>query len=129
VFSPPENQWVFPGIDEYLFWVKPISTKNTSRRYSRFVEMMFVYQQEEAIWNSNRHWSQYINVFMDLVDDSKLHPYRKPLSLIKRLILNHTKDDDIIFDPFSGSGSVLSVCKETNRMFFGIEINKEYINE
>ena len=36
VFAPPENQWDF-GADHYLFWVKPISTKNTSKSYSRFV--------------------------------------------------------------------------------------------
>ena len=41
VFSPPENQWVQPA-SQYLFWIKPISTKNTSKKYSRFVEMIFV---------------------------------------------------------------------------------------
>lgn len=42
VFSPPENQWILPA-DQYGFWVKPISTKNTSKSYSRFVEMIFFY--------------------------------------------------------------------------------------
>src|SRR4030042_746955 len=63
VFSPPENQFTFPGISTYLFWIKPISTKNTTRNYSRFVEMIFVYNLENAIWNCDRHWSQYTNVF------------------------------------------------------------------
>jgi len=46
VFSPPENQWILPA-DQYLFWIKPISTKNTSKSYSRFVEMIFVYGRGE----------------------------------------------------------------------------------
>ena len=59
VFSPPENQWLFPDIEQFLFWIKPISTKNTSKRYSRFVEMMFVYG--DGVWVIGRHWSQYTN--------------------------------------------------------------------
>lgn len=118
VFSPPKNQWILPA-EQYLFWIKPISTKNTSRRYSNFVEMMFVYGN--GVWNANRHWSQYTNVFTDLVDNAKLHPFRKPPSLIERLILNHSIEYDVILDPFAGSGVVEDACKELNRHFISIE--------
>ena len=119
VFSPPENQWILPA-DQYLFWEKPISTKNTSKSYSRFVEMMFVYGRGK--WNCKRHWSQYTNVFKDLVDDSSLHPYRKPPSLIERLILNHTDVGDIILDPFTGSGVVPDVATRLERNFIACDI-------
>jgi DNA modification methylase len=119
VFMPPENQWLHPA-DSYLFWIKPISTKNTSRRYSRFVEMIFVYNI--TTWNSNRHWSQYTNVFTDLVDDTSLHPYRKPPSLIERLLLNHTNTGDLVLDPFAGSGVVGEVCEALNRSSICIDI-------
>ena len=56
VFSPPENQWILPA-DQYGFWIKPISTKNTSKSYSRFVEMIFFYGHHK--WNFGRHWSQF----------------------------------------------------------------------
>jgi DNA modification methylase len=117
VFSPPENQWILPA-DQYLFWTKPISTKNTSKKYSRFVEMIFVYR--EGIWNEGRHWSQYVNVFNDFVD-SKDHPFRKPPSLIKRLLLNHSHAGSVVFDPFMGSGVVPSVCLAEGRDFIGCE--------
>lgn len=120
VFSPPENQWIQPA-DQYLFWIKPMSTKNTSKSYSRFVEMIFVYGVGR--WNCHRHWSQYTNVFTDLVDDTKLHPFRKPPSLIKRLMLNHTDEGDLILDPFSGSFVVADVAEETKRRFIAIEKN------
>jgi len=123
VFSPPENQWILPA-DQYLFWQKPISTKNTSKRYSRFVEMIFVYGY--GTWNNDRHWSQYTNVFTDLVDDAKRHPYRKPPSLIERLILNHTEVGDRVFDPFAGSGVVVSVAENLHRKGEGVEINDKY---
>jgi DNA modification methylase len=121
IFSPPENQWIQPA-DQYLFWIKPISTKNTSRHYSRFVEMIFCYG--DLKWFPDRHWSQYTNVFMDLVDDAKLHPYRKPPSLIERLIRNHTEIGDNILDPFAGSGTVHDIATKLERNSLSIEINK-----
>ena len=125
VFMSPENPWVYPA-DQYLYWIKPISTKNTSKRYSRFVECIYIYG--EGTWNSDRHWSQYTNVFTDIVDNNKDHPFRKPPSLIERLILNHTNEGQKILDPFMGSGVVGEVCKKLNRDFIGIEQDLDYYN-
>jgi len=111
VFSPPENQWVLPA-DQYLFWIKPTSTKNTSRKYSRFVEMIFLYG--ELKWNAGHHWSRYTNVFFDLVDNTNGHNFRKPPSLIERLLLNHANERDMILDPFAGSGVVREVAERLN---------------
>lgn len=126
IFCPPENQWI-PKPDQYLFWEKPISTKNTSKSYSRFVEMIYVYHGPLSVWNANRHWSQYTNVFKDLVDDAKLHPYRKPISMLQRLILNHSKPKAVVLDPFCGSGSVLNACKLTGRNWIGIEKERKWL--
>ena len=123
VFMSPENQWLPP--DQYGFWIKPISTKNTSRRYSRFVEMIFFYG--ELKWNADRHWSQYTNVFADLVEGETEHPFEKPMSLIKRLILNHSNTGETILDPLLGSGTTLVACKQLNRNGVGIEISPEYV--
>ena len=123
VFCPPENPWVTPA-DQYLFWIKPTSTKNTSKRYSRFVEQIFLYG--DLKWNTGRFWAQYTNIFMDLVDDPHLHPFRKPPSLIERLILNHSDEGDHILDPFAGSGVVASVGERLGRTVTSIEIDEEY---
>lgn len=122
LFMPPENQWL--PADQYLFWIKPISTKNTSRKYSRFVEMIHLYGKLK--WNAKRHWSQYTNVFTDLVEKETTHPFEKPYSLMKRLILNHTDAGDTILDPFMGSGTTGVACKNLNRNFIGIELDKDY---
>lgn len=120
VFCPPENQWqMFPEADQYLFWIKPISTKNTSKNYSRFVEMIQVFGRHA--WNTDRHWSQYTNVFRDLVEE-KDHPYRKPLSMMERLVLNHTREGDWVVDPFMGSGTTGVACARHNRNFIGVEL-------
>lgn len=119
VFSPPENQWILPA-DQYLFWIKPTSTKNTSKRYSRFVEMIFLYQN--LIWNTDRNWAQYTNIFTDLVDNNKLHPFRKPPSLIERLLLNHTDEGQTVLDPFAGSGVVEEVCRKLHRVCLSYDL-------
>jgi DNA methylase len=124
IFGTPENQ--YPTPDQYMFWIKPTSTKNTCKRYSRFVEMMFLYNFEgRGQWDSKRHWSQYTNVFHDLVDGDSEHPHEKPASLIKRLILNHTNLGDEVLDPFAGSGKVLRVCNTLKRGYIGFEADKE----
>src|SRR5690606_10523812 len=120
VFSPPENLWVPTTADfQQLFWVKPISTKNTSKRYSRFVECITV--SSNVPLYTGRHWSNYTNVFHDLVDSVERHPYRKPPSLIERLILNHTIAGDTVLDPFGGSGVVEEVCARLHRNSITIE--------
>lgn len=54
------------------------------------------------------------------------HPTMKPLGLLRSLILNSTRIDDLIFDPFLGSGSTLLAAEQTRRCCFGIEIDPYY---
>lgn len=54
------------------------------------------------------------------------HPAQFPEDLIKRLILGFTNEDDIILDPFMGSGTVAVVAMELNRKFVGFEIDPNY---
>lgn len=57
---------------------------------------------------------------------SKLHPTTKPLSLIRRIILNSTKIGDAVYDPFGGSGTCLLACEQTKRKCLMAEIDLEY---
>jgi len=57
---------------------------------------------------------------------SKIHPTIKPLSLLRRLILNSTKPNDIVFDPFGGSGNSLLACQQTGRRCLMVELDREY---
>lgn len=54
------------------------------------------------------------------------HPTIKPLNIIKNLIINSSNENDIILDCFLGSGTTAVACKELNRKYIGIEIDKEY---
>lgn len=54
------------------------------------------------------------------------HPTQKPEKLIAKLILASSKEGDMVFDPFLGSGTTSVVAKKLNRHYCGIEINTEY---
>ena len=56
------------------------------------------------------------------------HPTQKPIKLMHRIIEKFTKENDIIFDPYAGSGTTLVASKQLDRQFIGLEINKEYCN-
>ncbi|WP_426806904.1 DNA-methyltransferase [Streptococcus anginosus] len=55
------------------------------------------------------------------------HPTQKPEALFERMILASSSPDDLVLDPFVGSGTTLRVCQQTGRLGIGIDINPEYI--
>jgi len=56
------------------------------------------------------------------------HPTIKPLELIRRLIRNSSKENDIVLDCFLGSGTTAVACILENRKYIGFEINKKYFD-
>jgi adenine-specific DNA-methyltransferase len=59
-------------------------------------------------------------------DERTNHPAQFPVDLISRLILGFTNENDLILDPFMGSGTTAEVCMKTNRLSLGFEIRKDY---
>lgn len=57
---------------------------------------------------------------------NRLHPYQKPLELMKELIKTYTNEDDIVLDFACGSGTTLVACEQLNRRWIGIEIEEGY---
>ena len=55
------------------------------------------------------------------------HPTQKPEGLIERMVLASSNEGDNILDPFSGSGTTLRVCQQTNRHALGYELNPNYV--
>jgi len=56
----------------------------------------------------------------------RVHPTQKPVTLMKRILLDYTHEGDTILDPFMGSGTTGVACVQTGRNFIGIEISEEY---
>src|SRR6266852_4276910 len=56
------------------------------------------------------------------------HPTQKPVELMRRPILNHTKRRELVYDPFLGSGTTLAAAETTSRVCYGLEIDPKYVD-
>ena len=74
-------------------------------------------RSETTIWKIKR----------DSVNGYK-HPTQKPTELITHAIKNSSRIDDIVLDPFLGSGSTLIACESSNRVCYGMELDPYYID-
>ena len=59
-------------------------------------------------------------------DGRKLHPTQKPEALLARVLLSASRPDDLVLDPFCGSGTSAAVARRLRRRFVGIERDAGY---
>ena len=60
------------------------------------------------------------------VQANDFHDAMFPEELVRRLVLLYSIPDDVVFDPFMGSGTTAAVAYRNHRNYAGIERNKEY---
>ncbi|MGB9042670.1 MAG: site-specific DNA-methyltransferase, partial [Pseudolabrys sp.] len=56
----------------------------------------------------------------------KLHPTQKPEALLARVLLSSSRSDDLVLDPFCGTGTTGAVAKRLGRRFVGCEQDAKY---
>lgn len=62
-------------------------------------------------------------------DEDKFdHPTQKPVELMRRPILNHLRRDELVYDPFLGSGTTLAAAALTGRVCYGLELDPKYVD-
>jgi modification methylase len=61
-------------------------------------------------------------------DGKKAHPTQKPEALLYRVLTASTRPNDIVLDPFLGSGTTGAMAKKLGRRFIGIEQDADYID-
>ena len=83
---------------------RDIETKEMGRRFN--------------IWRYNQTSSQ--------DEFSKKHPAPFPMELVKDHIISWSNENDIIFDPFMGSGTTAKVAQMLNRRWIGTELSEDY---
>jgi modification methylase len=59
-------------------------------------------------------------------DGKKLHPTQKPEALLARVMLAASRPDDLVLDPFCGTGTTGAVARRLRRRFIGIERDANY---
>ncbi len=70
-------------------------------------------------------WTDISVPFWSMPENTE-HPTQKPEKLIAKIILASSNKNDIVFDPFLGSGTTAVVSKKLHRKYVGIEIDKKF---
>lgn len=109
-------------------WVKPDSTPQLNGQGPAQGAECFVTAwcgSGHAKWNAGGKRGVYRHN-VNAPDRHGKHPTEKPWRLFAELLTDFTNPDDVILDPFMGSGTTGVACIKTGRQFIGIEMNPEY---
>ena len=119
------------GIFEHrqiLFWTKPFARMmKLTRRWENFTELI--------LWKTYSDEFTF-NPFKDIRNTDyfneqppfrgRYHVAQKPVPLVEQLIMASSNPNDIVLDPFSGSGTTALAAQNLHRQFIGIEISSAY---
>ncbi len=101
--------------------------------YRRSYETVLVAQKKGApcAWHDNSKRVENIIRPGDygirkIIPSKEQHPTQKPVELAAHFIRLHTTTDEIVLDPFMGSGTTGVACAQTGRRFIGVEIDPKY---
>ncbi len=126
--APNLSCTVFAHSHETLLWARKDKKARNTFNYKQMKTGDFPEDKMKALNKQMRSvWS--IPTPKPKEKEFGKHPTQKPLALLKRVVLASTKENDIILDPFNGSGTTGIASKIIGkRKYIGIDISKEYID-
>lgn len=125
-----EDIWFCTVSDKYTFNVNSVKQKRKVIAPYRYENGKPKDWAEEASGNfrlthPSNIWTDISIPFWSMPENTD-HPTQKPEKLLAKLILASSNPDDMVLDPFLGSGTTAVVAKKLQRNFTGIELNQEY---
>lgn len=115
---------------DLLTWHKTNPVPTCSNKYLSDTEYILFFREKGVkIYGTYATKKKYY-VTPTNKEDKKLykHPTIKPVDIIENLIINSSKENDVVLDCFMGSGTTGVACKKLNRNFIGIELEEKYFN-
>ena len=125
-----EDIWFCTNSDDYYFNVEAVKLKRKVLAPYRTHGKPKDWKKEKRGNYRETHPS---NIWTDLtvpfwsMSENTDHPTQKSEKLIAKLILASSKTDDLVFDPFLGSGTTAVVAEKLDRHWCGIDINTQYL--
>ena len=107
---------------QLLVWDKGNATPN--KWYLQACEFILMLRKGGERWINNMGSKTILKVPNEIGE--KPHPTAKPIGLMEILIANSTNENDIVLEPFAGSGSTCIAAKRLKRRFIGIEIDEQF---
>jgi site-specific DNA-methyltransferase (adenine-specific) len=123
--SPNLSCRFFTASHETLIWARKDKKAKHTFNYE---EMKNGFFPEDKLKKENTQMRSVWSIGTPKNDEKEYgkHPTQKPLDLLRRIVLASTNENNIVLDPFCGSGTTGVVCRSNNRSFIGIEIDKIY---
>lgn len=115
--------------NEFIIWEKtnPVPTINGTYVNDKEYCLLFREYGKTQLYGDYKTRRTVYRTKCNKEDKNKFkHPTIKPINIIKNLIINSSKENEIVLDCFSGSGTTCVAAKELKRQFIGIEIDPEY---
>jgi DNA modification methylase len=106
----------FPLLPTEEYWLKLCELFKINIQYRDIEE---VYNGQFGLTNV---WND-INFYIK----NRIHPSEKPLILSERLVNTFSRENDLVYIPFAGSGSEIEACINCKRYYLATEISEEYI--
>lgn len=115
---------------DLLTWHKTNPIPTCNNKYLSDTEYLLFFRENGVKIYGNYNTKKKYYVTPTNKKDKKIynHPTVKPLNIIENLIINSSKEYDIILDCFMGSGTTGEACVNTNRKFIGIELDENYFD-
>lgn len=115
---------------DVLVWSKTNPAPLCNGKYISDLEYIIYAHTKGSPFNNNANFNQKkkCKQYSIVTKNNKFHPTTKPLQLMIDLVNVHSFENDLVLDPFMGSGSTGVACKNLNRNFIGIELNKNYFD-
>lgn len=111
---------------DMAIWIKKNSTTHGSLAHFMAWEALLVYGKPLQRIKQDVYDYPIINQFSDGMALNKLHPTPKRLDPWCNLVEDFSGDGDVMYEPFSGSGTTLIAAEKTGRVCVGLEIDPKY---
>lgn len=113
---------------EILVWCKTNPQPAVNGIWLPDVEYCLYFRESGVPLNQDFYVKSKYYISSINTQDKKLfdHPTIKPLELVERHLKHTTQPNDIVLDPFLGSGTTAVACKALGRKYIGFELNKDY---
>lgn len=119
---------IFKNYQTMIVWqrVSGVFGQKSKKVFSEVSEYIIVYTKgSEYTYNTQNR----INIWTDINRLNKIdYPTQKPEKLLERIISSSTNKNDIVLDPFCGSGTTCVVAKKLGRNYIGIDISPEAVS-
>jgi len=125
-----EDIWFFTVSDTYHFNVEAVMIKKQviapyTDRHGEPKDWEETEDGRFRVTHPSNLWTDLTVPYWSMPENTD-HPTQKPEKLLAKIILASSKEGDLVFDPFNGSGTTAVVAKKLGRCYLGVEIDETY---